>query len=150
MQRLWSNIFLSTVTESHFKLLRLYYRTMYFSISQTYLLLWLPILGSLYVQCNSQSSVIRTTDALKRDTQHKRTALIKVQETDFHWFTKISIGGQVFSVLIDTGSSALWAYILTSKRVITTNMLIDGFLDRTFLAITANQLTTPRKAPQGV
>jgi len=123
---------------------------MYFFISQTRLLPWLPILGSLFALCSSQSSVIRTTGALKRDNQHTRAASIKVQETDFHWFTKISIGGQVFSVLIDTGSSALWAYTMYGKRVMETNMLIDGFLDRTSLAITANQLTTLRKAPPGV
>ncbi len=123
---------------------------MYFSISQTYLIFWIPILGSLLVQCNSQGSVFQTTGALKRATQQEKAALIEVQETDFHWFTKISIGGQVFSVLLDTGSSILWAYTPYSKRVMETDMLIDGFLDRISLATTANQLTTPRKAPQGV
>lgn len=91
---------------------------MYFSISQTHLLFWLPILGSFLVQCNSQGSVIRTTGALKRDVRPRGAASISVQEADFHWFTKISIGGQVFSVLIDTGSSALWAYALISKQII--------------------------------
>lgn len=91
------------------ELSELFYRTMYFSISQTCLLLWLPLLGGLFVQCNSQRSVIRTADGLKRDVEHKGAASIDVQEADRHWFTKISIGGQVFSVLIDTGSSALWA-----------------------------------------
>lgn len=80
---------------------------MYLPISQTCLLLWLPVLGSVSALGNSQSNVIRTTDALKGGIQRNRTALIKVQEADFHWFAKVSIGGQVFSVMVDTGSSAL-------------------------------------------
>jgi len=94
--------------------------------------------------------MIQTAGALKRDIQHKRTALIKVQEADFHWFTKISIGRQVFSVLIDTGSSALWAYTLDGERDMETNMLADGFLDRMSLVIRDYQLMILRKAPPGV
>lgn len=76
-------------------------------ISQIPLLVWLPILGCLSALCIAQPSNYLTIEALKRGEKHTKTALIEVQEADNHWFTNLSIGGQVFSILIDTGSSAL-------------------------------------------
>lgn len=48
-----------------------------------------------------------TEDTLNDTVRHDWTAIVPVQEIDYHWTATVSIGGQPVVLCIDTGSSPL-------------------------------------------
>ncbi|KAL8728490.1 MAG: hypothetical protein Q9181_005333 [Wetmoreana brouardii] len=55
----------------------------------------------------SQSSD-NSTKLLNDTSQGNLTAIIPVQELDYHWTTNVTLGGQQVLLCVDTGSSTLW------------------------------------------
>ena len=46
---------------------------------------------------------------VERTPQGSKSALLRVEQSENHWFTNVTIQGQVFSLMIDTGSTVLSA-----------------------------------------
>ena len=72
-------------------------------------LLWLSAFQLISTSFTIEHPSSADGNLVERTLQGGKSVLLRVEQSESHWFTNVTIQGQIFSLMIDTGSMVLSA-----------------------------------------
>ena len=88
-------------------------------------LLWLSAFQLISTSSTIEYPSSADKSLVERTRQGGKSAVLRVEQSESHWFTNVTIQGQIFSLMIDTGSTVLSAVnpSLSIRRTGKANMI---------------------------